>query len=82
MRTWQVERRKRTRHLIELGGLVVKAGIVELTNDDRAIIYGAMLWIAAKLRSHEGEHARDLWAGNGKEAFDAERHEEQNSQRG
>jgi hypothetical protein len=26
MRTWQVERRKRTRHLIELGGLVVKAG--------------------------------------------------------
>ena len=25
MRTWQVERRKRTRHLIELGGLVVKA---------------------------------------------------------
>ncbi|TIP30247.1 MAG: conjugal transfer protein TraD, partial [Mesorhizobium sp.] len=39
MRTWQVERRNRTRHLIELGGLVVKAGIVELTNDDRAIIY-------------------------------------------
>jgi hypothetical protein len=26
MRTWQVERRNRTRHLIELGGLVVKAG--------------------------------------------------------
>jgi hypothetical protein len=25
MRTWQVERRKRTQHLIELGGLVVKA---------------------------------------------------------
>jgi hypothetical protein len=29
MRSWQVERRKRTRHLIELGGLVVKAGIVD-----------------------------------------------------
>jgi hypothetical protein len=27
MRTWQVKRRKRTRHLIELGGLVVKAGM-------------------------------------------------------
>jgi Conjugal transfer protein TraD len=26
MRTWQIERRKRTRHLIELGGLIVKAG--------------------------------------------------------
>lgn len=76
MRTWQVERRKRTRHLIELGGLVVKAGIVELTNDDRAIIYGAMLWIAAKLESGEGEHARDLWAAKGKQAFDAERLEE------
>jgi hypothetical protein len=74
MRTWQVERRKRTRHLIELGGLVAKAGIVELT-DDRAIIYGALLWIAAKLQSHEGEHARDLWAAKGKHAFDAERHE-------
>jgi len=81
MRTWQIERRKRTRHLIELGGLVVKAGIVEMTNDDRAIIYGAMLWIAAKLHSHEGEHARDLWAGKGKEAFDAEPHEDTKSQR-
>jgi len=80
MRTWQVERRQRTRHLIELGGLVVKAGIVELTNDDRAIIYGAMLWIAAKLQSHEGEHARDLWAAKGKQAFDAERDEMQKGQ--
>ena len=80
MRTWQVERRTRTRHLIELGGLVVKAGIVELTNDDRAIIYGAMLWIAAKLQSHEGEHARDLWAAKGKQAFDAERDEMQKGQ--
>ncbi|WP_246677334.1 MULTISPECIES: conjugal transfer protein TraD [unclassified Mesorhizobium] len=75
MRAWQVERRKRTRHLIELGGLVVKAGIIELTNDDRDIIYGAMLWIAAKLQNYEGEHARDLWAAKGKQAFDAERHE-------
>ncbi|MBN9254819.1 MULTISPECIES: conjugal transfer protein TraD [unclassified Mesorhizobium] len=81
MRTWQVERRKRTRQLIELGGLVVKAGIVELTNDDRAIIYGAMLWIAGKLQSHEGGHARDLWATKGKQAFNAERHEEQMSHR-
>ncbi|TPL55500.1 conjugal transfer protein TraD [Mesorhizobium sp. B2-4-2] len=77
MRTWQVERRQRTRHLIELGGLVFKAGIVELTNDDRATVYGALLWIAEKLQSHEGENARHLWAAKGKQAFDAERHEEQ-----
>jgi hypothetical protein len=81
MRAWQIERRRRTRHLIELGGLVVKAGIVELTNDDRATIYGALLWIAAKLHSLEGEHARDLWDAKGKLAFNAERHEDQESQR-
>ena len=73
MRTWQVERRKRTRHLIELGGLVVKAGIVDLTGDDRAMIYGAMIWMAEKLNSEDGERARELWAEKGKEAFEAER---------
>lgn len=72
MRTWQVERRKRTRHLIELGGLIVKAGIVDLTGDDRAMIYGAMLWMADKLNSDDAERARELWAGKGKEAFEAE----------
>ncbi|UFS67186.1 conjugal transfer protein TraD [Paracoccus denitrificans] len=72
MRSWQVERRKRTRHLIELGGLVVKAGIVDLTGDDRAMIYGALLWMADKLSSEDGERARELWAGKGKEAFAVE----------
>lgn len=75
MRTWQVERRKRTRQLIELGGLVVKAGIVELTNDDRATIYGALLWMSNKLKSYDAERARSLWAEKGKEAFTAERNE-------
>ncbi|MEF2546391.1 conjugal transfer protein TraD [Aurantimonas sp. E1-2-R+4] len=73
MRTWQVERRKRTRHLIELGGLVVKSGIVELTGDDRAMIYGAMIWVAEKLKSDDGQRARTLWAEKGKQAFAAER---------
>ena len=73
MRAWQVERRKRTRHLIELGGLVVKAGLVDMTGDDRAIILGAMLWMADKLKSDQGEQARALWAAKGKEAFAVER---------
>jgi hypothetical protein len=72
MRTWQIERRKRTKHLIELGGLVVKAGIVELTGDDRIMIFGAMIWIAEKLNSEDSERARELWARRGKEAFAAE----------
>ncbi len=72
MRTWQVERRKRTRHLIELGGLVVKAGIVDLTGDDRAMIYSALLWMADKLKSEQGEQVRELWTEKGKQAFEAE----------
>ncbi|WP_316179283.1 conjugal transfer protein TraD [Bradyrhizobium sp. SZCCHNRI1009] len=72
MRTWQVERRKRTRNLIELGGLVVKAGIVDLTNDDRATILGALLWMADKLKGDQREQARALWLAKGKQAFEAE----------
>ncbi|MFB9949570.1 conjugal transfer protein TraD [Rhizobium puerariae] len=68
MRDWQVERRRRTRHLIELGGLVVKSGIVDLTEDDRAVILGALLWMAEKLRSEERERALALWAEKGKKA--------------
>jgi hypothetical protein len=70
MRPWQVERRKRTRHLIELGGLVVKAGIVDLTGDDRAMIYGALLWMADKLQGDLSEHAGGLWTAKGKQAFE------------
>ena len=72
MHTWQVERRKRTRHLIELGGLVVKAGLVNLTGDDRATIFGALLWMADKLKSDQAEQARVLWAAKGKQAFEAD----------
>ncbi len=75
MRAWQVERRKRTRHLIELGGLVVKAGIVDLTGDDRAMIYGALLWMADKLQSDQAEHARGVWAKLGRMAFETEQKE-------
>ena len=73
MRTWQTERRKRTRHLIELGGLVVKAGIVDLTGDDRATIFGALIWMADKLKSDQGKQARVLWVEKGRQAF-AEQH--------
>lgn len=73
MRTWQVERRKRTRHLIELGGLVVKAGIVDLTGDDRVTIYGALIWIADKLQSEDAKRAWAVWTKLGQTAFEADR---------
>jgi hypothetical protein len=72
MRDWQVKRRERTRQLIELGGLVVKAGLVDLADDDRATIYGALLTVAAKLRGEEGARALVLWKRKGKRAFEAE----------
>jgi hypothetical protein len=64
-----VRRRERTRQLIELGGLVAKAGLVDLTDDDRAMIYGALLDVAAQLRSDEGEQQRLLWSRRGRRAF-------------
>ena len=72
MRSWQVERRKRTRRLIELGGLLVKAGVVDLTGEDRVMIYGALIWIAEKLKGDQRETARALWAAKGNQAFDTE----------
>lgn len=65
--------RERTRQLIELGGLVVKAGLVDLTDDDRAALYGAFLTVAAKLRSEDREQALVLWKRKGKRAFESER---------
>ncbi|WP_066521193.1 conjugal transfer protein TraD [Sphingobium cloacae] len=67
-----MKRRERTRHLIELGGLVVKAGLVDLIDDDRTTLYGAFLSIAGKLQGEERDHALALWKRKGKRAFEAE----------
>ncbi|MFA5970662.1 MAG: conjugal transfer protein TraD [Sphingomonas sp.] len=72
MREWQVKRRERTRQLIELGGLVMKAGLVELTDDDRAALYGAFLTLADMLRGEDREQALALWKRKGKRAFASE----------
>ena len=75
-----MKRRERTRHLIELGGLVVKAGLVELTDDDRAILYGAFRAVANTLQGDTREQALALWRRDGKRAFasDAETQRLQN----
>jgi Conjugal transfer protein TraD len=69
-REWMMARRERTRHLIELGGLVQKAGLVELTDDDRAMMFGAFLRMAELLNSEEGDRNRILWRRTGKRAFE------------
>ncbi len=64
-----MKRRERTRHLIELGGLVVKAGLVELVDDDRAVILGLLTEAVAKLRSEDREQLLTIWRRRGKRAF-------------
>ena len=71
-REWVVKRRERTRHLIELGGLVAKAGLVELTGDDRAVIYGALLTVAERLRDEERAQTLARWGRRGHRAFVAD----------
>jgi hypothetical protein len=71
-RGWVVQRRTRTRHLIELGGLVQKAGLIELTDDDRATLYGAMLELARRARDENVGDILALWKRRGKRAFDME----------
>nr|WP_269147192.1 conjugal transfer protein TraD [Paracoccus denitrificans] len=75
-------RELKTRKVQQLGELVIATGADALTaeelagaltDDDRAMIYGALLWIAEKLNSEDAARARELWAGKGKEAFEAER---------
>ena len=64
--------RDRTRHLIERGGLVQKAGLVDLADDDRATIYGALLELVGKARGDETGDTLALWKRRGKRAFDTD----------
>jgi hypothetical protein len=66
-----MQRRERTRHLIELGGLVVKAGLVDLTDDDRVVLFGAMLDVAAQLKGERRDQLLALWRRRGKRGFEA-----------
>jgi hypothetical protein len=64
-----VKRRERTRQLIELGGLIAKAELIELTGDDRAVILGLLIDAAARLRGEDREQALTLWRRRGLRAF-------------
>ncbi|MEC5414562.1 conjugal transfer protein TraD [Aurantimonas sp. C2-4-R8] len=76
-RDWAKARRERTRHLIELGGLVQKSGLVELTNDDRAALLGAFLDIAGQLKAERSNapsraEVLDRWRRQGRATFEAD----------
>jgi hypothetical protein len=64
-----VTRRARTKHLIELGGLVAKAGLVELADDDRAMLYGAFLDLAQQFQGAESDALKLRLKRRGTRAF-------------
>ena len=67
-----MQRRDRTRHLIELGGLVQKAGLVDLTDDDRATILGGLLGLADLLQGEERTSVLEIWRRRGRRVFEAD----------
>ena len=64
-----MDRRARTRKLIELGGMVQKSGLVAATNDDRTLILGALLVIARNLEGPGSQEKRERWRVTGKESL-------------
>lgn len=46
--------------------------LVDLTEDDRATLYGAFLTVADRLRGEERANALALWKRKGKRGFTAE----------
>ncbi len=67
-----MKRRERTRHLIELGGLIAKSGLVDLVNDDRTALYGAFLELALQLQPEMRDQVIALWHQRGNQAFKEE----------
>ncbi|MBK5570751.1 type IV conjugative transfer system coupling protein TraD [Ensifer sp. 2YAB10] len=60
-------RKKDTREKIELGGLIVKAG---LRYEKRALLLGALVELRRRLKSDDGERARLIAIGA--EAFNSD----------
>lgn len=65
-----MERRKRTRELIELGGLVQKSGLQDRLVDDRATILGALMTLVQELDEGSEAELSALWRRRGKRAFE------------
>ena len=66
------ERKMRTRHLIEVGGLVTKAGLDYLPTNT---LYGALLSLALSLESNQS--IKDEWTKLGKDKLDQEQVQKQ-----
>jgi len=65
------ERKMRTRHLIEMGGLIVKAKLDDLSMNT---LYGALISLNHDLKTHL-EITKEKWTKLGKSALDQEQKE-------
>ena len=73
-RDWAQARRTRTRQLIELGGLVQKAGLFDQLGSDQAVLLGALLALARQMDALPMEDAetiaiKDRWRQQGLDAL-------------
>ena len=62
------EQKMRTRHLIEIGGLIVKAGLDHLPANT---LYGALISLNDELKSND--NIRSAWNSKGNAAFNKEK---------
>jgi len=69
---WEAERKARTRRLIELGGLVEMAGLLEAVAHDRAALLGALLALTQRIGSTQSA-VLDNWRRFGKMRLDEAR---------
>lgn len=67
-----MEKWLRTRHLIELGGLVQKSELADLAGDDLASLYGAMLELVEGARDADAAATLTSWRQRGQRALQLE----------
>ena len=65
----QADRRARTRRLIELGGLVQKAGLADALADDRVALYGSFLFLRDLFAGEQRDTSLALFQRAGRRAF-------------
>ena len=65
-----MNRRERTRQLIELGGLVKKSGFIEESKDDRALLLGLLISVTRNLMHPQNAGLFNSWRDEGRVVLD------------
>lgn len=68
-RAWVQDRRRRTRRLILLGGLVEKSGLAAATEGDAALLLGALSDLHDRLASDTSGRLRAAYQARGRAEF-------------